>query len=216
MHLSSGGIDCHGRLLGKAQLYAHIDLNSWCNLSSLTRWPISSHDGTGSITTEDRSMRTALRHRLRLSVTSLELRLQKAYYHRRSSTLTCNPASVHARHPGGEISQDSELSGLNRRGAEMPRISTVSERQLTLRQFGSALLYAIPAYVFEKRHPNTMAQLSMSMAVFIGLLCEAVLYGTYTVLVGGALYLSMRKPRQRRFAPTNILMIMITVLMYGM
>ncbi|KAI0743080.1 hypothetical protein C8Q80DRAFT_953258 [Daedaleopsis nitida] len=59
-----------------------------------------------------------------------------------------------------------------------------------------------------------MAALSMPLAVFIGLLCEAVLYGIYTALAGGAMTLLIRKPRQRRYKSTNLLMLTLTVLMY--
>ncbi|KAI0743079.1 hypothetical protein C8Q80DRAFT_953347 [Daedaleopsis nitida] len=56
--------------------------------------------------------------------------------------------------------------------------------------------------------------LTMRLAVFIGLLCEGVLYGVYTTLAGGALYLLIRKRPAERYTRTNVFMVTLTVLMY--
>ncbi|KAH9933641.1 uncharacterized protein BXZ73DRAFT_101025 [Epithele typhae] len=61
-----------------------------------------------------------------------------------------------------------------------------------------------------------MSGISLPKAYFIAMFCEAILHGAYTVLTGGALYLLLNKRRPQRMARTNIIMIVLTVLMYCM
>ncbi|KAK7677375.1 hypothetical protein QCA50_019706 [Cerrena zonata] len=59
-----------------------------------------------------------------------------------------------------------------------------------------------------------MAGITMIKACFVSLICEAFLHGVYTILCSAAFYLLLRKSRVRRTTPANILMIIVTAIMY--
>ncbi|KAI0698817.1 hypothetical protein C8Q76DRAFT_802884 [Earliella scabrosa] len=57
--------------------------------------------------------------------------------------------------------------------------------------------------------------LSLPRIAVAALFCEAMIYGIYTVLAGGTLFVLLRKPRERRFTRGNLLMCIFTVAMYA-
>ncbi|KAI0749974.1 hypothetical protein C8Q80DRAFT_1120074 [Daedaleopsis nitida] len=56
---------------------------------------------------------------------------------------------------------------------------------------------------------------SLTKSYFIAIFCEAILHGMYTILAGGALYL-LFKQRSTERSVANVVMIVLTVLMYLM
>ncbi|KAI0709776.1 hypothetical protein C8Q76DRAFT_739774 [Earliella scabrosa] len=63
-----------------------------------------------------------------------------------------------------------------------------------------------------------MGSFPLPRAYFIALFCEAILHGVYTVLFGAAMYLLLapRRRRTRRSSTTNIVMTILTIIMYSL